>query len=473
MKNICKKVFVLACIMAMLVTTIGRHMPVHAESRENTTDTMKEKALEWLKQTQNENQSYGDVRLINDTADVAEILKDCGKPEENTWLLEQATDWGNNTDSLARLYSATGEEKYLSQMVKFQNKDGGFGLNADYRSDMPDSALAYEALVRSYMATGQNENQIMQLMEYLMTQQNADGGYSYIKGGQSDYMLTVKIALITTAYTRYGEKNCDTKWLAGMEEYLAGPSYELGEETFVKAAYQQMYACLSGSITDTAGLEVQLAQLQQEDGSFYGKQEETMAAIRLLGVIEEVNKPYININSLKTELSSYVLYNGFESSITVKTNITYKTNQPHEGRLVTEVFCDGEVICHEEEAVTLDKMAEELTVTKEVALTGEAGKTYELKTQFFMEEVVAGTTTDTLNVQNPQVDELILSGTGAEDGIKLTWNDISNEFVKYGYQIYRMTEGNEWETRSSWDGEEKVRVLNVYPAIQAENHLKN
>ena len=62
---------------------------------------------------------------------------------------------------------------------------------------------------------------------------------------------------------------------------------------------------------------------------------------------------------------------------------------------------------------------------------------------------------------------------GEDCGVDLSWGDISDDNNRYGYILYRSKEGGEWETRSTWDGKEKVRVLNIYPAADARNYLIN
>jgi len=45
----------------------------------------------------------------------------------------------------------------------------------------------------------------------------------------------------------------------------------------------------------------------------------------------------------------------------------------------------------------------------------------------------------------------------------LRWNDISTEHESFSYQLRRRTKGGEWQSRSIWNEEEHIPVLNVYP----------
>ena len=63
---------------------------------------------------------------------------------------------------------------------------------------------------------------------------------------------------------------------------------------------------------------------------------------------------------------------------------------------------------------------------------------------------------------------------GDDLGVELSWNDITTDTVKYGYHILRSSDGGKtWETRSSWNVGDKVKVLNIHPGGSAANHLKN
>ena len=64
--------------------------------------------------------------------------------------------------------------------------------------------------------------------------------------------------------------------------------------------------------------------------------------------------------------------------------------------------------------------------------------------------------------------------SGTEYSVDLTWNDISTDTTKYGYHILRSSDnGKTWETRSSWNVGDVVKVLNVYPNYSSKNYLIN
>jgi len=81
---------------------------------------------------------------------------------------------------------------------------------------------------------------------------------------------------------------------------------------------------------------------------------------------------------------------------------------------------------------------------------------------------------ENLHLTELTIDDLVLEvqdTVPSEIGLK--WNDISNQFYRYGYRLYRSTDGENWETRSSWDGNEKVKVLNIYPNSASRNYLSD
>ncbi len=470
MKQLRKKFSAFVCAVAVLITAFGSHITIYAENETGTTKT--EQALEWILGSANENGSFGDDSLINDTAEVQKLLGDFGVDYESEWLIENAAKWSNNNDSLARLYLATGNEEYLEPVLATQNPDGGFGLNRDYTSDVLDSVLVYEALVRRYIQTGENLKELQLLAAYLMEQQNDDGSYSYTQGAGADYELTARIAIITT-YLINMDVMCDEAWLAGMEEYLMKEKVSF-EGDFVNAAYQRIYMCMSGMITDTGEMEAELKSLQQEDGSFMGSLDSTMAAVRLMLAIGELNKPYLKLCEMNTELSSYVLYEGFEKTITVQSDITYKTNSKHAGRWILEVTRDGELLQQEEVQVDFDENSTEEKIEKTITLQGVMGNEYCMTTRLEAEGEELHSDESRIKVMAPSVENLLLSreNPGGES-VSLSWNDISCDFSGYGYRLYRKTEGGEWETKSVWNRDEKVKVLNIYPCPVAENYLKD
>ncbi len=469
MKQLQKKFLAFLCAIAVLITSLGCHITIYAENE--TEEAKTEQALEWILKSANDNGSFGDDSLINDTAEVQKLLFDFEVDRESEWLIENAAKWNNNNDSLARLYSATGNAEYLEMILTTQNTDGGFGLNRDYTSDVWDSALVYEALVRSYVSGESNEQAISNLVAYLMEQQNDDGSYSYTQGAKTDYELTARIAVITEIFMQKTGANCDGAWLKGMENYLMQEQISF-EADFINAAYQRIYMCLKGMVTDTSVIEAELEKFLMPDGSFRGDLYSTMAGLRLMREIEEINRLNFSAEEMKTELSSYVIYDEFESSITVKSTVYYRTNYDCEGKWLVEMACNDDSTVLEERTFKFDKTQEELLLEKEINVTGQAGSSYMVTARLIVDGEELFATTEELTVSAPYVDELVLSGEYIPgEGAGLSWNDISNEFYRFGYRLMRRSEGGQWESISLWDGEEKVRVLNVYPNAPSRNNL--
>lgn len=108
--------------------------------------------------------------------------------EENIILLNVDI---NNTDNLSH-YLLMDNYHYIdeiSNLLKLQNNDGGYGLSDGYASDIIDTKLALKALIDC----GETDAATKAAL-YLSSLQNDDGGFSYQKGLHSDLLLSSEIA---------------------------------------------------------------------------------------------------------------------------------------------------------------------------------------------------------------------------------------------------------------------------------------
>lgn len=479
-----KRVAAWLCIFSMLVSLCVNPRLIYAEENvrtetvsvaEETMAYYRQEAAGWILSRMSEKGSFGDAQIINDTCMVTAFMKNTGLevPELSTeWIWKIVNSTKSNHDILARTYMATGSEKILSELLEGQNTDGGFGLSKTYQSDALDSILALESLAADMAEGVLHEKETALLTAYLSKIQNGDGGFGYTSGSGSDYELSIKAALAFAVYEAHGSCVFEEKRREALETYIREnmPSYEdcpAGNTEYM------LYKALTGEIDPEEGM-AWIKEHREENGSFSNDLAATVYAVYFMEVLEKQNQPYFSAGNMSTLLSSYVLYDGIETEITAEITYDYKTNRQQTGILKVACIQDGKAVPGPEQEIVLQPEDRQAVFRITVPVTAEAESDYVLRVELYVDEMSVGMTEDNLKVQEVSVEELTLELQGADtDGVLLNWNDISNEFYKYGYRIYRQTEDGDWETRSSWDGEEKVRVLNIYPTAWAEKHLKN
>lgn len=437
----------------------------------------KEKALQWLLRQQEGDGQVGASPLVNDTCMALELLREQGLGITPDWLEARLTVAANqNTDILSRSYCGLRQEELLRSLLSMQNPDGGFGLTSGYESEALDSILALEAL--SYGAEHPEEPACDRLITYLRGIRQEDGGFAYMEGMGSDPVLTLRAGI---AAARLRQKQTGIHLYLGLllrdtdRQAAAMPRPDL-EHRFTEGAYLCLYRLEREQGMDGAEEELlrRLLALQQEDGSFGQGIADTILGIRLLDAWEEYHTPYVRIPSMETTLSTYTMAAGRTTGLTVTTTCGYAVNYDRE---VTWriLLCDGDGETELwTQTGTLYKDGETITFEHAVSVTAEPGREYRLRTEVLTDDAVHGENQSRLYTKEIMDRNLELNGEavpGEAYTVSLSWNDVSDDDYRCGYRIYRRTGEGEWETRSSWDAEEEVRVLNIYPCRQAENYL--
>jgi len=463
----------LAAIMLFISIFTNANLQVYAATENEQIIGVKEKALGWIEANRNSNGSYGDDRIPKDTAQVIKLLRDTKVEYSSTWLEEFAAKISEN-DSAARIYCALGTGEYFNYIDK-QNADGGYGLTASYQSDCLDTVLVFEAMVRKYLTDGSCVQEIQGILSYLDTNQNEDGGFSYGRGMQSNDMLTLRVGMVLSAFERFGQLKCNTDILDNIDKYVAEKMKDIDYlEAFEEYAYSRIYMYLRGDLQDISRLISVLNEMQKDDGSVNNDLNDTIAAVRLTWILEEYYKPYMMLSDMKTELSSYTLYKNQVNPMTVRSQIDYECNYECEAIWRISVFKDTEIIFNEEMIIVLEKDKTNLTIESDIKIDAKQAGEYSIKTELIVDEDIKLMNAENLHLTELTIDDLVLEvqdTVPSEIGLK--WNDISNQFYRYGYRLYRSTDGENWETRSSWDGNEKVKVLNIYPNSASRNYLSD
>lgn len=481
-KKVWKRLLAWICVSAILVSFGTDRISVYAadsgkadgSTEERTLNEQERKAEEWILSGANKDGSFGDTGLINDTCDVAALmaLAENKMPDKTAlWLKEKAEAMETNYDILARVFLAEGSEEILREILKGQNKDGGFGLNGSYLSDTLDSMLVLQCMVRKTAGGESCGREAERLLGYFAAVQNDDGGFGYTDESGSDRGLSLKIALTAAAYRTYAGNGSEAEWIGRLFAYIRENADFYGENPVWNVQYMFLEAMEEN--VDQKDAVKWLTEHQEEDGSFSENLQATLCAVYFMRFLEKQNQPYFYGGDMSTLLSAYVVYDGLETDLKTHTVFHYKTNRDQNGQIRIELMRNGEPETVLEEETVLSAAEETAELEGLVSVKGETGSDYVLRVTLYVNGACVGVTEEPLKVQKASVDEvrLDLTGSGAE-GVCLEWNDITNEFYRYGYRIYRSTENGEFETRSSWDGEEKVRVLNVYPCPAAKNYLK-
>ncbi len=176
-------------------------------------------------------------------------------------------------------------------------------------------------------------------------------------------------------------------------------------------------------------------------------------------------------------LSDYYVYAGNETEINAGAEVNYFSNGEFSGKIEMNVFKKDELVDETEFDITLEKGEvtyfegkAEYPVFKsgdKLSFTVKNVGEYTVNAKLYdAEGTIISEGKRVLKVVDRPVQDLILNSsvnTEKENMVDLSWNDISNDAESYSYQLYRKANSTKWESRSIWNEEEHIRVLNVYP----------
>ncbi len=175
-----------------------------------------ETGVAWLKNNQNPQGSWGQdgkTEVINTSA-VVSLLKYIEQAPSLEY--QDAIDWFNltypeNSDYLAEkvisLSEAGQDISYLAEFLASQinERDGGFGYQKDYQSDIITTAKVLKAIT----AAGYNDPgadpvyTLKSVLLYLLQSQNPDGSWPKVRGAQSDIKTTTLVLEAFKPYQTY------------------------------------------------------------------------------------------------------------------------------------------------------------------------------------------------------------------------------------------------------------------------------
>lgn len=322
-KRNCFVTFVMLLLWA-LCSTVS-----YAATDEQINDSVN-KGTQWLIQVQNPDGNWGDntKKDILDTAEIAKYLVESGQAPLSVdravyWL--QSQDPSNN-DFSARVMpfmTAQAYDETLSALIACQNPDGGWGLAEGYDSDILDTVIVLNALMKEDRV---DISIIQKGLAFIIRNQNSDGSWPYVKNGTGSVSLTAQASLLLNS--------CSLKTVLSSEELslvlqrageylvsqnLAEPA-RYAEETLAGTLLAYRAALNSVGSGSLGAVEDTIFNTQLSDGSWYNDPYLTLLAMRALreknnavtAAIDriELYKPVIN-----DELEEAYSFNAYESVI--------------------------------------------------------------------------------------------------------------------------------------------------------------
>ncbi len=478
MKELIKKKYL--CVVVGIFCMIFVLHPV----KTNAMDLSKQKnmSVDWLK-NRITHIDYEDKEEIRELCDALAVLRleDVNASQEKLkeWI---GTNEHYNIDELCRIAWATNDDKWREEIRSYQHEDGGFGLTLDYMSEPYDTMLA--VFLEEYSRFISGEETVPEIMNiddevyFLKKNINEDGGIGYTVDDESRPGITAElgIAMIALGIREADIYDCFDEYL--LKEYQGA----LTEDNFVEQTEILRYLLRRDLAGDVAQIEEQYAAVQSENGSVYDKITETIQYILLLRELEDYNKLKLETGKLSVECNTYVLEVGKNMSLSVNVGFSYTSNQDAPVIIRYSLYEDGETVAGKIVEKEIKRGEDSISVdTVSLEVTPERDKSYKLtvsveqkdNTESGLPDIIAKKDIS-FTLHEDIVEKLILSAEtihGEAYRVLLSWNDISNENHRYRYRLFRKTDDKDWVTRSTWNGDEKVRVLNIYPCEDAKNYL--
>lgn len=317
--------FILAFV---LLTTLFSSAICYAASTPQETAILK--AEEWLKAQQNADGSWGNgASAFIDTSAVSEYLTGMDSINAN---LQLASTWMENfeiknNDVAARFLpyidNADKNEATKNFLLSSQNADGGWGIAEDYQSDLIDTVLVLKALASDASV---EQTVLQNAVSYILSSQQSNGAWAYHGDDDVVISLTAQTALalnqllvksdiatsaIQTAIRKAGE------YLISVQN--SDKTWGTGTDTITNTLLCYNAVLCSVGAAPVGTVEASILACQNADGSWYDSPYITALAVNALkagmdmpgGTINAI-KLYKNINGTNTECYSYNAFESFE-----------------------------------------------------------------------------------------------------------------------------------------------------------------
>ena len=301
-----------------------------------------QRALSWVKTKKNEDGTWGnsDTALFY-TSEIIGIKEYINSELDFSKLQQSLKTESSSSDYKSRelaFYEGQQNEERINQLSQYQNEDGGFGGEKGFDSNIWDTLVVCKNLI---LYENQCKDKIDNSIVYILSNQNKDGGWSYLKDEESDVFLTSQVILLFYSY---------------MQEYKVSPkvlieSSQTASNFLIKMKDDENYWGLENTnlkssietfraLVKTQGISSQkdfiekLKSLQESDGSYCNDIYTTILAIKALNDVDTLTRDEINeiefINYVDTDSNGIPRYDGF-SRVIIKPQ--YKLHEENEVEL--------------------------------------------------------------------------------------------------------------------------------------------
>lgn len=450
----------------------------------------KEGAVDWLEEYVNQRLDTDDNIIDPFMYDACALLILEGKELDYDLLPDiESLDSGYNLDELCHIAYGKRDSQAYDEIWSRQNDDGGFGLTDEYTSDPYDTLLVLltEGYIQKLdMKSRTNDDlivdtatasQILSALQYICRNQNPDGGIGYTEQDQSRELLSAEWILISEqlGMQDHMELNAILEFCKNRFNGDFSPNEFRNQAELARVLFCE--DCMDCAID----IEETLISLPEDNGSIYHDVEDTIIYILLMEEVERYHSLKLRIENMDCSADQYVLETGeSENYITITTRFTYTVNQNIPVIIRYQVMENENIIFSEDYEINILQDDTYIEFEHMIPVIAVSGNEYYQNIQIIMqnadcEEEILMEKGWEYSLHTTEVRELTLESDiadGRDYQVYLSWTDMTTEDDRYGYRVFRQKEGQEWESRSSWDGE-KVRVLNIYPSPAAKNYLVN
>ena len=314
------------------------------------------KALDWISDSQNENGSWGDQKIINDTCYGIYSLKTNNREFKSGIKYVNNFDVIDNTDTLSHCLIATGDKDlYSENLVSYINDDGGVGLNKTFSSEIYDTVLAFEAL--ESLHSEEYNSVLTDMINYIINNQKDDGSWRCNEYNDSGQEITARTAYIMSKYINENQitSSVISTSIAKANAYLSSVNLtDFSELSIRKSIYTNLFRNSLGDYTSVYETVEAIEEAQNSDGSFYGDMYNTYLVIKYLNSLDTLDSSY-TIDSLKVELDNDSVYVNTETVVNATYSVNYKTALDKCFNMTTKIYKDDIELYSEETALSLSR----------------------------------------------------------------------------------------------------------------------
>lgn len=306
----------------------------------------------------------------------------------------------DNIDIRSRIIKATDLKNEIPNLFTSQFKDGGFGINADYTSDILDSILVLDAINSKNDSTYDASS--WRLVNYIARQMNSAGSYSYTKISEADSILTAKALYSVSKYMTDNNIKSDltSDMINKTSAYLKGKlDTSFSKDSIEENLYISLALSESKNLNDPEKIINRLSEIQNEDGSFY---DDIYITSLTLWLLAKMNVSHlININDIKMNSTSTVYYSE-DSDVKVDYSILYDA----EISAVYDVKCtitNGNNVIYESEKipVSIEKGEKEICGSfEDIVINENKDDGINVKLQLFYGDNLIKETENALELKN-------------------------------------------------------------------------